>query len=45
VDDADAGWVEGAIGSRAGAHVRLESAKARICRAELLVEVEGVAAL
>ena len=42
-DDLD--MVEGEIRARAATDVRIESALARVCRAELLVEIEGVAAL
>lgn len=45
VDPADAELVESAIAARAGDHVRIQTARSRICRPELMVEVEGVAAL
>ncbi len=39
----DAEFVETAIRARTGGSVRIEAAVARVCRPELLVEVEGVA--
>ena len=45
VDPADAGLVESAIAARAGDRIRIQTARSRICRPELMVEVEGVAAL
>ena len=45
VDPADAELVESAIAARAGDRVRMQTARSRICRPELMVEVEGVAAL
>jgi hypothetical protein len=45
VDPADAELVEAAIAARAGDRVRMQTARSRICRPELMVEVEGVAAL
>jgi hypothetical protein len=41
----DAEAVERAIGARVGRPVALEAVVARICRRELLVEVEGIASL
>ncbi|MGH9308305.1 MAG: hypothetical protein ACRD1U_02955 [Vicinamibacterales bacterium] len=45
VDAGDAETVETALRDAAGRDVRIECALARVCRPELLVEVEGVAAL
>jgi enamine deaminase RidA (YjgF/YER057c/UK114 family) len=45
VNAEDAERVEAAIVSRTGKPVRIESALSRVCRPELLVEVEGVASL
>ena len=43
VNPEDADLVEQALRSRAGRAVRLETVVARVCRAELTVEIEGVA--
>jgi chorismate lyase/3-hydroxybenzoate synthase len=45
VDPGDADFVEQELRSRTAADIRIETALARVCRQELLVEIEGVAVL